>query len=61
MESRLGFRVGGKLVQRSAEPGQRVAAGQLLALVDAQDFQLAAQAAQAQVSAAQSQRDPAAA
>jgi RND family efflux transporter MFP subunit len=61
VESRLGFRVAGKLVQRPAEPGQRVAAGQLLALVDAQDFQLAAQAAQAQVSAAQSQRDLAAA
>lgn len=61
VESRLGFRVGGKLVQRPAEPGQRVAAGQLLAQVDAQDFQLAAQAAQAQVSAAQSQRDLAAA
>ena len=61
VESRLGFRVGGKLVQRPTEPGQRVAAGQLLALVDAQDFQLAAQAAQAQVSAAQSQRDLAAA
>lgn len=61
VESRLGFRVGGKLVQRLAEPGQRVAAGQLLAQVDAQDFQLAAQAAQAQVSAAQSQRDLAAA
>jgi multidrug efflux system membrane fusion protein len=61
VESRLGFRVGGKLVQRPAEPGQRVAAGQLLALVDAQDFQLAAQAAQAQVIAAQSQRDLAAA
>ncbi|PUE41698.1 efflux RND transporter periplasmic adaptor subunit [Limnohabitans sp. Bal53] len=61
VESRLGFRVGGKLVQRPAEAGQRVAAGQLLALVDAQDFQLAAQAAQAQVSAAQSQRDLAAA
>lgn len=61
VESRLGFRVGGKLVQRPAEPGQRVAAGQLLAVMDAQDFQLAAQAAQAQVSAAQSQRDLAAA
>jgi RND family efflux transporter MFP subunit len=61
VESRLGFRVGGKLVQRPAEPGQRVTVGQLLALVDAQDFQLAAQAAQAQVSAAQSQRDLAAA
>ena len=61
VESRLGFRVGGKLVQRPVEVGQRVAAGQLLALIDAQDYQLAAQAAQAQVSAAQSQRDLAAA
>lgn len=61
VESRLGFRVGGKLVQRPAEPGQRVVVGQLLAQVDSQDFQLAAQAAQAQVSAAQSQRDLAAA
>jgi RND family efflux transporter MFP subunit len=61
VESRLGFRVGGKLVQRPVEVGQRVASGQLLALMDAQDFQLAAQAALAQVSAAQSQRDLAAA
>ncbi len=61
VESRLGFQVGGKLVQRPVEPGQRVTAGQLLALLDAQDLQLAAQAAQAQVSAAQSQRDLAAA
>lgn len=56
-ESRLGFRVGGKLVQRPAEVGQRVVAGQLLAQLDAQDFALANQAAQAQVSAAQTQRD----
>ena len=61
VESRLGFRVAGKLVQRSAEQGQRVAAGQVLAQMDAQDYQLAAQAALAQVSAAQSQRDLAAA
>ena len=61
VESRLGFQVGGKLVQRPAELGQRVSAGQLLALIDGQDYQLAAQAAQAQVSAAQSQRDLAAA
>eukprot|EP01041_Mallomonas_annulata_P037427 gene37427-60725_t len=61
VESRLGFRVAGKLVQRSAEQGQRVAAGQVLAQIDAQDYQLAAQAALAQVSAAQSQRDLAAA
>jgi membrane fusion protein, multidrug efflux system len=57
VESRLGFRVGGKLVQRTVEPGQRVVAGQPLAVLDAQDFELAASAAQAQVSAAQSQRD----
>jgi len=61
VESRLGFRVGGKLVLRPAEQGQRVDAGQLLAQIDAQDYQLAAQAALAQVSAAQSQRDLAAA
>ncbi|WP_137916951.1 efflux RND transporter periplasmic adaptor subunit [Hydrogenophaga sp. 2FB] len=60
-ESRLGFRVGGKLVQRPAEVGQRVRAGQLLAQLDAQDLALSSQAAQAQVSAAQTQRDLAAA
>jgi len=61
VESRLGFQVAGKLVQRPAELGQRVAAGQLLALIDAKDYQLAAQAAAAQVVSAQSQRDLAAA
>lgn len=60
-ESRLGFRVGGKLIQRPAEVGQRVAAGQLLAQLDAQDLALATQAAQAQIAAAQTQRDLAAA
>lgn len=61
VESRLGFRVGGKIVQRQAQLGQRVKAGQVLAQLDPQDYQLAAQAAQAQVSAAQTQRDLAAA
>lgn len=61
VETRMGFRVGGKLVQRPAEVGQRVRAGQLLAQIDASDLTLASQAAQAQVSAAQSQRDLAAA
>lgn len=60
-ESRLGFRVGGKLVQRPAQVGQRVSAGALLAQLDAQDLALSSQAAQAQVSAAQTQRDLAAA
>lgn len=57
VESRLGFQVAGKLGQRPAEQGQRVVAGQLLAQIDANDYQLALQAANAQVSAAQSQRD----
>lgn len=61
IESRLGFRVGGKLVQRPAEVGQRVPAGALLAQLDASDLSLVSQAAQAQVSAAQTQRDLAAA
>ena len=60
-ESRLGFRVGGKLLQRPAEVGQRVTAGTLLAQLDGSDLALASQAAQAQVSAAQTQRDLAAA
>jgi RND family efflux transporter MFP subunit len=60
-ESRLGFRVAGKLVRRPVEVGQRVAAGQLLAELDAQDLALAAQASQAQTVAAQTQRDLAAA
>ena len=57
VESRLGFQVGGKLVQRQADQGQRVVSGQLLAQIDANDYQLALQAARALVSAAQSQRD----
>lgn len=61
VESRLGFRVGGKLTQRPVELGQRVVAGQLLAQLDPQDYQLAATAARAQVAAASSNRDLAAA
>lgn len=61
LESRMGFRVGGKLVERPAEVGQRVQAGQLLARLDARDLALGSQAAQAQVSAARTQRDLAAA
>ncbi|MBX3654422.1 MAG: efflux RND transporter periplasmic adaptor subunit [Ramlibacter sp.] len=61
VESRLGFRVGGKIVRRQAELGQRVKAGQVLAQLDAQDYRLAADAARAQVAAAQTNRDLAAA
>jgi membrane fusion protein, multidrug efflux system len=56
-ESRLGFRVGGKLVERPAEVGQRVKAGQLLARLDANDLALASDASKAQVTAALTQRD----
>ncbi|WP_332814616.1 efflux RND transporter periplasmic adaptor subunit [Ramlibacter sp.] len=57
VESRLGFRVAGKIVQRHAEPGQRVQPGQVLAQLDARDYRLAADAARAQVAAAATQRD----
>ena len=61
VDSRLGFRVGGKIVRRQAELGQRVKAGQVLAQLDPQDYQLAAQAAKAQVAVAATNRDLAAA
>ena len=61
VESRLGFRVAGKIVQRQAELGQRVKAGQVLAQLDPQDYRLAAEAARAQVAAASTNRDLAAA
>ena len=57
VESALGFRVGGKLQARPVEIGQRVKAGQLLAQLDPQDYQVTAQAAAAQLLAAQSNRD----
>ena len=61
VESRLGFRVAGKIIRRQAELGQQVKAGQVLAQLDAQDYRLAADAAGAQVAAAATQRDLAAA
>lgn len=61
VESRLGFRVAGKIVQRQAELGQRVKAGQVLAQLDPRDYQLAAEASRAQVASATTQRDLAAA
>lgn len=60
VESRLSFRVGGKLMARSVDVGQRVKAGQMLAQLDAQDLNLAADAARALMSAALTQRDLAA-
>ncbi len=57
VESRLGFRVAGKIIQRPVEVGQRVKAGQLLAQLDVQDYRLAAEAAKAQVAAAATNRN----
>jgi RND family efflux transporter MFP subunit len=56
-ETRLGFRVGGKMVARPAEVGQRVRAGQVLAQLDASDLKLGQEAAQAAARAAQTQFD----
>ena len=57
VESSLGFRVAGKLLSRPAEIGQRVKAGELLAQLDPQDYRVTADAAAAQLVAAQSNRD----
>lgn len=56
-ESRLGFRVGGKLLSRPVQVGQRVRPGDLLAQLDGQDLQLGVDAARAQLSATQVNRD----
>lgn len=61
VESRMGFRVAGKLVRRQAELGQKVSAGQVLAQIDPQDYKLAADASKAQVALAQTNRNLAAA
>lgn len=52
-ESRLSFRVGGKLVRRHVDLGEAVRAGQPLARLDAQDLRLGQDAARAALAAAQ--------
>jgi RND family efflux transporter MFP subunit len=59
-ETRLGFRVAGKLTSRVAEIGQHVKAGQVLAQLDPADLKLQQDAAQAALRAAQSAYDLAA-
>lgn len=54
-EAALSFRVGGKLVARHVDVGDRVVRGQLLAELDPGDLQLQAQAAQARLASAQAQ------
>jgi membrane fusion protein, multidrug efflux system len=60
-ESRLSFRVGGKLVKRQVDLGDAVKAGQVLAQLDPQDLKLAQDNARAQMAAAQANYDLAAA
>ena len=52
-ESELSFRVGGKLVRRNVDAGTRVKRGDVLAVLDAADLGLQAQASQAQLAAAE--------
>lgn len=54
-ESRLGFRVGGKLVKRSANLGDTVKAGQTLAQLDGADLKYGQDAARSALAAAEAQ------
>ena len=60
-ETRLAFRVGGKIVERLVDVGALVRAGQPIARLDASDLALAAASAKAQVASAESERELAAA
>lgn len=59
VESRLSFRVSGKLLSRAVNLGDTVKPGQVLARIDAQDLKLAEAAASAAVAAARTNRDQA--
>lgn len=52
-ESPLSFRVGGNLIRRNVDTGAQVRRGEVLALLDPGDLSLQAQAAQAQLAAAE--------
>ena len=52
-ESPLSFRVGGNLVRRNVDAGSSVKRGEVLAVLDVADLSLQAQAAQAQLAAAE--------
>lgn len=56
-ESRLSFRVGGKLLTRKVNLGDAVRPGQVLAQLDPQDLVLARDAANASMAAARANRD----
>jgi RND family efflux transporter MFP subunit len=52
VQSDLGFRVGGKILERSVNVGQRVQKGQILMRIDSVDLKLSSAAQQANVEAA---------
>jgi len=56
-ETRLAFRVPGKIVERMVEVGSRVRPGQPVARLDGSDLKLAAASARAQVKSLELQRD----
>lgn len=57
VESRLGFRVGGKMVSRPVGLGDNVKAGQVLASLDPQDLRLGQEAARSSVRSASANHD----
>jgi RND family efflux transporter MFP subunit len=56
-ETRLAFRVGGKIVERRVDVGSRVRAGDPVARLDAADLVLAAASARALIASLESERD----
>ncbi|WP_428031428.1 efflux RND transporter periplasmic adaptor subunit [Ancylobacter sp.] len=59
VQSNLGFRVNGKIVERLVDVGERVSAGQALMRIDPKDLELARNARDNAVTAAQAQLDQA--
>jgi RND family efflux transporter MFP subunit len=57
IESAIGFRVAGKMVERRINVGDRVAVGQVIARLDDNDLKLAENAASATVAAARTRRE----
>jgi RND family efflux transporter MFP subunit len=57
IESSIGFRVGGKIVERAVNVGDRVKVGQVIARLDDTDLKLAESSARAAVAAARTRRE----
>jgi len=57
IESNVGFRVGGKIVERAVNVGDRVKVGQVIARLDDADLKLVENSARAAVASARTRRD----